>query len=236
MDQLTFYIIFHKHIFPQNTPDFPCFTYMAANELITKDIDTSKLKHKIVYEYTIPGYNPIYQMLQFCDNSVILNYIPPPTPYIGFGQYDMIINPDEFKLIFDYIKGANNHVIGFYPYHFSVILDVLNQNQWNEILSLYNSNNNTFHSISTLQSIPFFLMNTYIIPSWFFTKLQSTVKTMLPLVFKFLQFNMRHIAGTLERLNSLIIACAIHENVLLFKISNAITDNRAQTIHDSIRH
>ena len=79
-------------------------------------------------------------------------------------------------------------------------------------------------------------MNTYIIPSWFYTKLQATVKTMLPLVFKFLKYDMRHIAGTLERLNSLLIACAIDENVLIYSISDAISDNRSQTIRDSIRH
>ena len=235
MDQLTFYIIFHKKLFLENTPPFKCFRYMAANELVKKDIDISKLQHSIVYEYTTPGYNPLYQMLNFCDNSVILNYPSPPTPYVGFGQYDMYINSDKFKLIFDTLA-ANNKVIGFYPYQVTTILDILTEQQWNEILTSYNLSNNTFHSIKSLQSHPFFLMNTYIIPSWFYTKLQATVKTMLPLVFKFLKYDMRHIAGTLERLNSLLIACAIDENVLIYSISDAISDNRSQTIHDSIRH
>lgn len=235
MDQLTFYIIFHKKIFPENTPPFPCFTYMAANELISKDIDINKLQHTIVNEFDTPGYNPLYQMLNFCDNSVILNYPSPPTPYIGLCQYDMYIHPDKFKLVFNTLIGSNK-VIGFYPYSVNTILDILSESQWNEILSSYNSKNNTYHSIQSLQSCPFFLMNAYIIPSWFYTKLQSTAKTMLPLVFKFLKYDMRHIAGTLERLNSLFIACAIHENVLSYSISDAIIDNRSQTIPDSIRH
>jgi hypothetical protein len=60
--------------------------------------------------------------------------------------------------------------------------------------------------------------------------LQSTLKSVLPTVIRLLQWNMRHIAGTLERVNSLIIACALKEGILECVVSDAIEDVREQTI------
>ena len=128
MDQLTFYIIFHKKIFPENTPNFKCFRYMAANELVKKEVDPTKLQHAILNEFDTPGYNPLYQMLNFCDNSVILNYPSPPTPYVGFAQYDMYIDSNKFKLIFNTLT-SNNKVIGFYPYQVWMEFSIRNQNR-----------------------------------------------------------------------------------------------------------
>jgi hypothetical protein len=47
---------------------------------------------------------------------------------------------------------------------------------------------------------------------------------------------MRHIAGTLERTNSLIIACALKESILKCALSDAITDVSSQKIKDTFRH
>lgn len=228
---LSFYIIFHSKIYPTNTPDYPCFIYLAANELIKKDIDTNVLKHPIVNEYDVPGYNPMYQMLKFCDNSIILNFPPPPTPFVGFCQYDMVIDPLKFQIVLDNIYNVNG-AIGFYALPIDSIFDKLSKSEWNSILDYYNSINNTSHSIDTLKDYPFFFMNTYILPSWFYTRLQQNLKKMLPLVLKLLQYNMKHIAGTLERLNALLIVCGIVEKAINFSISDAITDNRSQQIPD----
>ena len=232
---LTFYVIFHQKIFPENIPDNKVFKYLAANELVNKEIDANKLKHEIIYEYNTPNYNPLYQMLKFCDNSIILNIQPPPTPFVGFCQYDMSINSDKFNPIQKYLDG-NNKMIGFFPYPINVIFDILKPDQWNEVLSVYNNNNNTTHLIENFTDLPFFLMNTYIIPSWFFTKIQTNLKSILPTIFKLLNYNMRHIAGTLERTNSLIIACALKEGVLKCALSDSITDIASQKIVDPFRH
>jgi hypothetical protein len=233
MESLSFYIIFHSTIYPTNTPDYPCFIYLAANELIKKNIPTD-IKHAIINEYDVPGYNPMYQMLKFCDNSIILNFPAPPSPFVGFCQYDMVIDPLKFKLVVDNISNING-AIGFYPYPINFIFDVLSIAQWDEILSFYNSINNTSHSINTLKDYPFFLMNTYILPSWFYTRLQINLKKLLPLVFKFLNYNMRHIAGSIERLNALLIVCGISEKKINYSISDAIKDDRSQNIVDEFK-
>jgi hypothetical protein len=233
MELLSFYIIFHKKLFPENIPNLPCFTYLGANENVKKEI--SSLNHPVVYEYDIDGYNPMYQMLQFCDNSIILNFPSPPTPFVGFCQYDMAINEDKFKLIFNHLDN-HNKMVGFFPSNIIIIQDILKKEQWNQILNVYNSEHSTNHSIDNLSNIPFFLMNTYILPSWFYTKLQKQLRKFLPYILKFLNYNMRHIAGTLERTNALIIACALKEGALIAKINNAITDVRKQTLIDTLRH
>jgi hypothetical protein len=225
--KLTFYIIFHQKNFPQNIPDLKCFSFLAANERVIKDIHPDT-KHPIVYEYHTPSYNPIYQMLNFCDNSVILNIQPPPTPFIGLCQYDMNIDKENMILAINTLTEPNS-MVGFYDFHIETIFDQLTQDDYNSILLIYNDKFNTSHTVESLSDTPFFLLNTFIIPSYFFLHLQTTLKLLLPTVFKLLNYDMRHIAGTLERVNALIIACAIKEQKLIHFFSDAITDMREQT-------
>ena len=224
---LTFFIIFHQKIFPENTPDLSCFVYLGANELVKKEIHPDT-KHSIVYEYDTPGYNPMYQMLNFCDNSIILNIKPPSSQFIGLCQYDMHIDKDKMILAIDSLTQPNS-MVGFYAFYSDAACDLLEAEDWSLILNMYNSINNTSHTFDSLSDTPFFLLNTFIIPSHFFLKLQSILKILLPTIFKILQYNLRHIAGTLERTNSLIIACAIKEGALIPYFSEACTDNREQT-------
>jgi len=234
MNNLSFYIIFHKKLYPKNVPGLPCFIYLGANEYIKKEIDTSILHHRLKFEYDCLGYNPIYQMLKFQDNSVILNYPAPPTPFVGFSQYDMIIDKDKFILAQSYLK--DNIMVGFFPYSIQVTMDILQESQWNQVLEIYNQNNNTTHTVQDISTQPFFLMNTYILPSWFFTRLQLNLRKLLPTIFRALNYNMRHIAGTLERANSFIIACGIKEGIIEYIISDAISDDRSLTLHDELLH
>jgi len=235
MESLSFFIIFHKKLFPENTPNFPCFQYLGANELVKKEITTDTLNHPIVYEYDMPGYNPMYQMLQFCDNSIILNFPAPSTPFCGFCQYDMRIDAVAFNNTVEHLKDYKT-MVGFFPYPIEVIQDILNKAQWNAILDIYNTENSTNHTVDNLNGIPFFLMNTYILPTWFFMKLQSQLRRFLPTILQNLNYNMRHVAGTLERTNALLIACALKEGKLVGLISNAIKDEPAQKLFDPLRH
>jgi hypothetical protein len=236
MDSLSFYIVFHQKLFPENTPKYSCFKYIGVNENIKKEIDLDKLQHPVIYEYDIPTYNPIYQILKLCENSVILNLPAPPTPFIGLCQYDMRINSEEFNFIFDNLDTYKS-MIGFFAYHIDTIQDdVFSKKDWEEVLNIYNSDNKTSHTIELLEDIPFFLMNTYILPSWFFTKLQLQLKRLLPVILKLLDYNIRHMGGTLEATNALIIACAIKEGTLFCKISNAIQDEETQKIKDPFKH
>lgn len=229
MENVTFYIIFHKKIYTENTPNLPCFHYLGANELIKKEVNINLLKHPVIYEYDISSYNSAYQMLQFRENSIILNFPPPPTPFVGICQYDMSINEEKFKLIFQHLNGHKT-MVGFFTYSNNAITDILNKDQWNELLYIYNMDNNTNHNFDTLSEYPFFLMNTYILPSWFYSKLQKQLYKFLPTILKFLNYNMKHIAGTLEATNSLIIACALKEELLDGMMSDAITHIQSQKL------
>ena len=233
-DRLTHYIIFHKKLYPENTPDFPCFRYLAANENVPKEIDNLKIKHRIYAEYAFPGYNPIYQQLNFCDQSIYLNIPAPNTEFIGLCQYDMPINREKFKLVLDNMTG--NSLIGFFLYRMSDICSVFTIEQWQLVLDGYNKRNNTSHKMYDFRDAPFFLMSSFVMPTWFFIKLQGELRASLPLVFKELEYNMRHISGTLERTTALLIACALKEGKISAKVSDALGHSRSQTLLDPRRH
>jgi hypothetical protein len=166
-------------------------------------------------------------MLNFCDNSIVLN-IKPSSEFIGLCQYDMHIDKDKMINAIDSLTRPNS-MVGFYAYYSDAACDIISPKDWNTVLDIYNKNNNTSHTFDSLSQTQFFFMNTYIIPSYFFLKLQSTLNTLLRIIFKLLKYNMRHIAGTLERTNAFIIACAIKEDALIPFFSDACTDNRDQT-------
>jgi hypothetical protein len=147
----------------------------------------------------------------------------------------MVINKKEFNKILESLY-HDNLIIGFFCYNQEAITDILSLDNWDQILNIYNNKYKTTHSMKSLEEFPFFLLNTYILPAWFFTRLQNDIKSCLPAIFKLLDYNMRHIGGTLERFNSLIIACAIKEGIVSWTISDAITEDRTQTIIDPSRH
>lgn len=233
-DRLTHYIIFHKKLYPENTPDFPCFRYLAANENIPKEIDNLKIKHPISAEYGFPGYNPIYQQLNFCDQSVYLNIPAPSTEFIGICQYDMPINKDKFQLVLNNLVG--NTVVGFFMFKMSNIFDILTMDSWQTVLNGYNQRNNTNHKMNDFRDTPFFLMSSFVMPTWFFVKIQNELRASLPVIFKILRYDLRHITGTLERTTALLIACAIKEQKINMKISDALGHSESQRIFDSFRH
>lgn len=233
-DKLTHYIIFHKKLYPENTPDFPCFRYLGANEMIPKEINVRMLSHPVLWEYGFPGYNPIYQQLIFRDLSVYLNIPAPSTEFVGFCQYDMPINKDKFQLVLDNLR--HNTFVGFFLYRQEQICDVLSLDKWSEVLSEYNKRNMTSHTMNDLKVVPYFLMASFVMPTWFFCKLQSELRLLLPIIFRLLNYDMRHIAGTLERTTALIIACSIKEGRLDAKLSDALDHSNTQRIHDPLRH
>jgi hypothetical protein len=118
----------------------------------------------------------------------------------------------------------------------SDICSVFTIEQWQLVLDGYNKRNNTSHKMYDFRDAPFFLMSSFVMPTWFFIKLQGELRASLPLVFKELEYNMRHISGTLERTTALLIACALKEGKISAKVSDALGHSRSQTLLDPRRH
>lgn len=224
MNEISFYIVFHKRLFYSNTASFTreqierYFVWMGVNEKIPKQIPDTMKDYPILYEYNLPWYRCMYQEQNYYQNSVFIHlWRNPeilPKKYIGFGQYDMRISAEKFLPIVKGLETDNGKtLIGVYNFPQETCFDILNADLWETIfLTCYNRFYNQNHDLKSLKSIPFFLYHTFIIPTNFFLKMMPFVDLFIPRLMKLLLFNTRHLAGTLERVFAFCIACSIKEN------------------------
>jgi hypothetical protein len=245
---LTFYIFFHKDLFEQNTADFTeeerqkWFSWVALNEKIPKQFPKWLPPSSLLCEYTMPKYNPMYQMMNFYQNSGFLhlywNSHLINTRYIGFGQYDMKYDANEFRQIIRTLENdGGDKMIAAYTYPFGHLFDCLTPAQWEvHFLEPYNQYYHMNHTLNDLSKVPLALLHTFIIPKWFFLHMMPFVEKSIPSILSALQFETRHLAGTLERVFALCISCAILENKFKTMIKvNGISHEEHQHDEDALR-
>jgi len=221
---LLIYIIYHKNTYPENTSSFSDlelrkhFVWVAVNESILKIEDKWIPSECLVKEWELNTYLPLLQMSNFYQNSVFFhlywNKDLLKSKYIGFAQYDMNFSSVENRNIFRMIENdVGDKVFGSYPYNFQAIYGILTKPMWEEyFLNPYNEYYNTSHSFNDIEDIPLFLLHTFIIPKWFFLHMMGFVEKMYIGILRALQWNTRHLAGTMERVFALCISFGIKEN------------------------
>jgi hypothetical protein len=126
----------------------------------------------------------------------------------------MSINADEFRKVYNIIKDDNaDKIIGVFAYQFEALYsNVITKQGWEEcFLKPYNKFYGTNHTFEILEKAPLFLLHTFIIPTWYFLHLMPFIEYSLPIILKTLNWETRHIAGTLERIFALAISSAIIE-------------------------
>ena len=135
------------------------------------------------------------------------------TKYIGFGQYDMSFSAPVLRAIDNNLSNdVGNKFLGAYPYNYPTILDIFSPAQWTEYFVIpYNKYYKMNHTLANIEQVPIFLMHTFIMPTWFFIHMMGFVESVYPSILKALQWDTRHLAGTLERVLGLCIAFGIHE-------------------------
>ena len=223
MKPLTFYIVFHKIVFEENTKDFTdsekkeMLCWIAVNEKIPKSIPD--FVEPLLYEYKMAKYNPLYQMNNFYQNSVFFhlyhNQHLIDSEYIGFSQYDISHKADPFRKIFEIIKNDASLIFPGFIYPFECLYCVLSPDEWKKsFVEPYNTFYGTSHTLENLQQLPLCLFHTFIMPTWYFKHMMEFVEHILPTTLKYLNWDTRHLAGTLERVIALSISCAILEGVI----------------------
>jgi len=76
------------------------------------------------------------------------------------------------------------------------------------------------HTLESLSKVPLALLHTFIMPTWFFLHIMPFVENLTPEILRVLNWETRHLAGTLERVFALCISCGIIEGKLnLFHLS-----------------
>lgn len=219
MQPLTFYIIFHKDLFPSNTDAFSTreikniFTWVGVNEAIQKTIPLRMLGYPFIYEYKMRLYNPVFQKNNFYQNSVFFhlyrNQSYLNSKFVGFGQYDMKFDRSSIPVAL-----IDDHVYGYFPYENEAIWNLFPREFWQAVfLDEYNQYYTTSHTFEDLSRYPFFLYHTFILPTSVFIHIMPFIEHVTNVLLVKLPTT-RHIAGSLERVFALCIACSLVENKL----------------------
>ena len=224
MKPLSFYIIFHDHLFQENTQEFSpqeisaFFTWVAVNEKVTKIFPAWLPEGGVLKEYEMKKYSPHLQMLNYYQNSAFFHLFWNPqlinSKYIGFGQYDMKISAKEFREIYSQLESDTaDKVITAFPYSsISLYASALTKESWIHcFIQPYNEFFGMNHTLESLEKTPLCLLHTFIIPTWFFFHIMPFVENLMPKILKALQWDTRHLAGTLERIFALCISCGMVE-------------------------
>jgi hypothetical protein len=247
MKPLNFFIIFHDKLFQENTSGFSqieleAFKWVAVNEKIPKEFPEWIPKNSLLKEYEMKVYSPLYQMTNFYQNSVFFhlywNKEFLDSKYIGFGQYDMTFNTEEFRKITEILENDTaDKLIPVFLYSFSTLCHIEEVGVWEEMFLVpYNSFYKMHHSFKDIENIPLALMHTFIIPTWFFLHMMPFVESILPRIIGTLNWDTRHLAGTLERVFALCISCAIHEGKFRQIIQlKGVSHNESQHSADALR-
>lgn len=238
---LTFYIVFHKDLYPGNTSAFlkhernRLFVWIGVNASIPKSIPATMSDSPILYEYTMPHHNPMYQQNNFYQNSVFFHlyrnqqYLQ--SKFVGFGQYDMQFSRASIPALTD------GCVYGYFPYKIEDVWNYYPYSFWTGcFLDTYNAYYTTTHTFEALSKYPIFLYHTFIIPTSFFLHMMPFIEHSTDVLLKSLNNETRHIAGTLERVFGLCISCGLAEGRLKgYAIQRGISHISEQHTDDPVR-
>jgi len=242
MKSLNFFIIYHDKLFQENTSGIPegIFTWVAVNEKIPKPFP-EWIKNSVLKEYEMRVHCPLQQMNNFYQNSVFFhlywNKELINSKYIGFGQYDMSFNAEEFMKVYETLAGDTaDKIIPAFMYPFQALCDKEEIDVWEELfMKNYNSFYGTTHTLKKIEHLPLFLLHTFIMPTWFFLHMMPFVESLLPKILKMLNWETRHLAGQLERVFALCISCGILEGkfrslIQLKGVSHVDTQHSVDTL------
>lgn len=226
MSLFKIFIIGHKNFYLHtlqniNTNDIKQYiVWTVVNEPIEKSIPAEFPITSILREWDIPGFCPLYQMTHFYQNSVFFNLVKIIDTYnlkhVGFGQYDMIYTKSILESCKNHLTEKKS-AIGFYPYNFLHLQnEVLSFQDWFLIIDQY------FKifciepiDLTELMNMPLALFHTFIIPVYNYKRMMFFSEKILNHIIQKLKYDMRHFAGTFER----VFAIFLNLEILLTKMN-----------------
>jgi len=218
---LEIFVVFHKKIYEENYRDLTetekkCLTFIAVNENIPKEYDSSRFK--VIKEWEFPIYHPELQgILKFNENSVLRHVFENGraiTDYIGFAQYDMYFPPNSIQNMIDAIKNTNGEVffaaeVQNYEFCFFYTWDDFTMVKNYYIFEGLKKGYELFRNKKIDKNRDFPLLNTYVIPT-------RVYKEIMPLINHLFQYfmekqlfekdkNLKNIAGIFERVMAFVL-------------------------------
>lgn len=212
---LKFFIVFHDKVYQENTAGFTPkelednFIWYAVNEKLPKIYPAWA---PVVKEWELAKHNPLMQMNQYFQNSAFFHLYKNQhlidSKYIGFGQYDMKIDPPSFKKMLQYLDTTFlSTFVGCFLYPFETLGNCVN---WDKtFMAPYNAYHGTNFTLASVNKNPLFLLHTFVMPTIHFVDMMKFAEHLMPTVIKSLGWDMTHFAGTMERVFALWILFAI---------------------------
>lgn len=200
--KLMIYSVWHQRLFREMMRDVPedqrhQITVYGVNEKIEKEFpdfeDPDFRGYKIMLEYQLPIYEPIWQRKVYCQTSCLMHLFTNRIPlsesmdYIGWCQYDMKIDKDTLTHVHETVAAQPGKQLIFHEMTLSIPEALGGQTGWHHVLSHYNTFFNkqwTWDSIMAHPRIPLKLplVHTFIIPVSMFQKMMSWMSTYLRLI------------------------------------------------------
>ena len=209
------YIIFHKNIYETCYKDLSSnyidkLKFFAVNSKIQK-IVPEKFMNQIIIERNLHNYNPLLQMCNFCEDSVFLHVLKNKElmekEYIGFFQYDMILQNSLFETIEIALKENKNPTLFFFYKENSYrhLDQCICLKGWEVIVNIYNSIFETNHTIQFVIQNHIPLYHTYVLPKHIFIKMMCFFEKVYPVLIELLGNETRHLPYHFERCHGIFL-------------------------------
>ena len=209
------YIIFHKNIYEKCYKDLSShnlekLNFFAVNSKIQKEVPI-KFMNQLIIERNLRNYNPLLQMCNFCEDSVFLHLLKNKElmekEYIGFFQYDMILQNSLFETI-DNTLQENNQPTLFYFYKensYRHLDQCICLKGWEIIVNIYNSIFETNHTIEFVIQNDIPLYHTYVLPTHIFIKMMCFFEKVYVVLIELLGNETRHLPYHFERCHGIFL-------------------------------
>ena len=201
---------------------------------IYRKLTKRRVDPNLVCEYALPKYNPELQKRGFMETScyvhILENKLYQGHDYIGVCQYDMRWTAEARQTLLDLKANTaqDNTAWGisvgqlmssekvFHQFAFPEQLD------WGFLLNSYNQFFKTSWTSEIFVQKPFTLFQTYLLPVAEFVALAQWLKSLTDALFPWANqapypTHWGHLAGCVERAESLFFAARLHEHRLNFK-------------------
>jgi hypothetical protein len=212
----TLYVVFHKFLVPECYETlFPealdKLRFLAVNANIPKVVPED-FGHLVIAERNLPWYDPFLQYNRFCESSAFFHVWKNAellNDYIGFFHYDMLIEQPAIDCLEQEIKALGNEKVLFTNVTLTArphIKQILQLDEWNQIIQLYNAMFGKNHTIFTVLDEELPMYHSFVVHKDTFNRMMTFAEKAIPCLFELIGFDTKHLPFMLERLHGIFLA------------------------------
>ncbi len=215
-----FYIIFHKFLTTEAYEKVnPLYIqkycrFIGVNGKIQKQPLPEQIAPYTIEERMLPWYDPFMQHNKFCESSVFFHVwknaplLLGPLKYVGFLQYDMVLENSLFQTIEHVIETIENPEKTLFIHYAENSYRHLMQSTekfWEFIIHIYNEMFQTKHNLQDVFQRDIPLYHSFLIPRPIFEEMMKFAEQAFPRIFEMLGFETQHLPYHFERCHGIFL-------------------------------